>query len=214
MPMWIDGIIAAVGGEAELRPIAGQRLRHVLVGRAQRCALRVQRRIILIGLHQGPFQRIRRPLPAADARTGHRRAGNGQNVRPPPSIRRTLPPTTVCSCAATSDNKSTSRPTRPPTGPNAPHYTVREPEKMSEIQQHIHARNKNWAFVGTNQPNRKRPRLLCAVAAGDFFADLWAGQRWPGIEKPLLGIVERLCTTNTNGARQRPDAEAARREPR
>ena len=68
---------AAVGGDAQLRPIAGKRLRHVLVGRTQRRALRVERRIILIRLHQGPLERIRRRLPAADPCSGHRDAGNG-----------------------------------------------------------------------------------------------------------------------------------------
>ena len=51
-------IVAAVGGHREFWAIAGQRLRHVLVGRAQRRALRVERRIVLIGLHQGPFERV------------------------------------------------------------------------------------------------------------------------------------------------------------
>ena len=44
-------VVAARGCEAELRAIARQSLRHIFVGRAQRSPLRVQRRIILIGLH-------------------------------------------------------------------------------------------------------------------------------------------------------------------
>ena len=58
---------AAAGGDAQLRPIAGQRLRHVLVGGTQRRALRVERRVVLIGLHQRPFERVRRRLPADQA---------------------------------------------------------------------------------------------------------------------------------------------------
>ena len=44
-------IVAAGRGDAEFRAIARQSLRHIFVGRAQRGPLRVQRRIILIGLH-------------------------------------------------------------------------------------------------------------------------------------------------------------------
>ena len=51
-------IVAARRGEAELWAIARQSLRHIFVGCAQRSPLRVQRRIILIGLHQGPFERV------------------------------------------------------------------------------------------------------------------------------------------------------------
>src|SRR4029077_11872387 len=76
---------AAAGGDAQLRPIAGKRLRHVLVGGTQRRALRIERRIVLIRLHQGPLERIRRRLPAADPCSGHRNAGNGPKVRPHPA---------------------------------------------------------------------------------------------------------------------------------
>ena len=51
-------VVAAGGGEAELRAIARQSLRHIFVGRAQRGPLRVQRRIMLIGLHQSPVERV------------------------------------------------------------------------------------------------------------------------------------------------------------
>ena len=45
-------IIVATGrSEAQLWAIARQSLRHVFIGRAQRCPLRIQRRIILVGLH-------------------------------------------------------------------------------------------------------------------------------------------------------------------
>ena len=86
----IGVIVAAVGGEAQLRPVARQRLRHVLVDRAQRCALRVKRRIVLIGLHQRPFERIGRSLPSSQCqgRRQPRRLATAQMYARTPHIRR------------------------------------------------------------------------------------------------------------------------------
>ena len=70
----IGVIITPLRGDAYLGAIAGEGLRHILIGRAQRGALRVERRIVLVGLHQGPFERVRRCV-----RTGHADAGNGQS---------------------------------------------------------------------------------------------------------------------------------------
>jgi hypothetical protein len=56
---------------ASLGPVACQSLRHVLVGRAQGGALGIERGIVLIGLDQRPFERVRRCLAASDADGSH-----------------------------------------------------------------------------------------------------------------------------------------------
>ena len=52
-------IVPARCGDAELRPIARQRLRHILVGRTQCRALRIERGIVLISLDERPLERVR-----------------------------------------------------------------------------------------------------------------------------------------------------------
>ena len=72
----VEVIEAAGRSDTEFGPIARQRLRHVLIGRAQRRALRVKRGIVLIGLNQRPFERVgtRRhdATDGADRRPEHR----------------------------------------------------------------------------------------------------------------------------------------------
>jgi hypothetical protein len=51
-------IVSASCADAEFGPVARQGLRHVLIRRAQRGALRVERRIVLISLNQRPFERV------------------------------------------------------------------------------------------------------------------------------------------------------------
>ena len=48
----VDKRLAGRGRQADARPVAGQRLRHGLVGGADRRALRVKLRIVLVGLGQ------------------------------------------------------------------------------------------------------------------------------------------------------------------
>ena len=83
----IGVIITPLRGNAHLGAIAGEGLRHILVGRAQSRALRIERRIVLIGLHQGPFERVRRCPRTGQADAGRRQhqACNGPNIRPRPS---------------------------------------------------------------------------------------------------------------------------------
>ena len=47
-------LLAAGRGDGDLRPIAGQRLRHAFVGGAHGGALRIERRVVLIGLRPAP----------------------------------------------------------------------------------------------------------------------------------------------------------------
>ena len=51
-------IISASCADAEFGLVARQGLRHVLIRRAQRGALRVERGIVLISLNQRPFERV------------------------------------------------------------------------------------------------------------------------------------------------------------
>ena len=105
-------IVAAVGDHADLRAVTGQGLRHVLVDRTQRRALRVKRRIVLVGLHQRPFERIGRRPAAADIERSDER--NGQHNACPseacdgPDIRP--------HCPATHDPHTAPRPVTSPPG--------------------------------------------------------------------------------------------------
>ena len=84
----IGVIITPLRGNAHLGAIAGKGLRHILVRRAQSRALRVERRIVLIGLHQGPFERVRCCIrnSHANAGNGQRKACNGPNMTPAPLL--------------------------------------------------------------------------------------------------------------------------------
>jgi hypothetical protein len=48
----IDVLFACAGIRADARPIAGERLRHALIGLADSCALRIELRIVLVGSGQ------------------------------------------------------------------------------------------------------------------------------------------------------------------
>ena len=51
-------LVAGIHLAVDARPIARERLRHALIGRAQGGALRIQRRIVAVGLRECRFQRF------------------------------------------------------------------------------------------------------------------------------------------------------------
>src|SRR4029077_14727640 len=109
-------------------------------------------------------------LPAADACSGHRNAGNGPNVRPNPShetyavpaYHPHLPPRGLC--PGQQINAAANRAADP-----AERATLfgSGTQKMSEPR--IHARNKNWAFMGTTS-RTVRALVCCAQLRPEIFS--------------------------------------------
>ena len=151
-------LLADGRGDTQGGAIARQRLRHVLVGRAQNGALRIKLRIVLVGLRQRPFQRV-----------GRRATRNGAADGGHKSRRRDSPPTRRRTCHNPSPTHERSvrvklcLPVRPPYGPR---QGVGTPgRKKSPSVAHLRHLSASVALDLTFRP--ASPRVWRSVAGKD-----------------------------------------------